>query len=477
MRTGQGAEDMGQGPGPNNTTEPGADMRAPDDPDMRAPSALDMGGSGASDMREGADMGGEPPQEDMGGGGPDPVSQDPARYPGGQLLSPVNEHVAGVMRQIRGDGSARQDTVFIKVGDSNTVNRGFLRCLDDASGATLELDGRAALQDTIAYFNMDEFGGDSSFARDSQAAEVGRSAGWALEGQPSPVAQEIAALDPRFAVVSYGTNDMQLGATYASALWPFYRNMDALLAELLDQGVIPIVTGLPPRGDRADAQAWVPSYNAVTRALAEAYQVPYIDLFAATVELPQMGLVGDGLHGNTASGGACVFTPSGLEHHFNIRNLLTLQALDVARRVVLEQQPAPDRQVQTWVGDGSPNKPFLIDALPFGHRADTAASSWRNADEYTPCGPGLDEGGAEYLYELSVSEPTSVRAMVFDRAGVDIDLHLLGADASASSCSARDDTMLEVDLEPGTHVFALDTYVRSSGGEQPGEYLFVILER
>ena len=75
------------------------------------------------------------------------------------------------------------------------------------------------------------------------------------------MSQEISAINPRFALVSYGTNDMQQGATHLSALFSFYDNYTALLDELMGQGIIPIVTGLPPRGDNATATDWARTYR------------------------------------------------------------------------------------------------------------------------------------------------------------------------------------------------------------------------
>lgn len=456
-----GEEDQGQAGDPDQgTTQPDPDMGAVDPPE-------DMGGG------EEMDMGGE--EEDMAPA----ASRVPARYPTDRLLSPINEHVADNMRAIRQRSPGFDETVFMKVGDSNTVSASMMHCFSTTSSYTVDLAGRTELQDTIDYFNMTQIGGATSFDRESLSAKIGRTASWSLDGSPSPVAQEIDVMSPRFALVSYGTNDMQMGATHYSALFPFYQSMAALLDELMGQGIIPIVTGLPPRGDSEEAMRWARIYNDVTRGMAEARQVPYIDLLRATVDLPDRGLVSDGLHGSAYSDGVqyqpCVFTEEALARGFNVRNLLTIQMLDTVRHTVLEEQPAPDLEVETWSGDGSPTDPFVITSLPFSHAADTSNSPHSNIDEYPGCGDGLNEAGAEYTYVLELDEPTSVRALVLDGAGVDIDLHLLGADGAATSCVDRNDKMIEADLPAGRHVFSLDTFVTRSGGPQPGPYLFVLL--
>lgn len=450
---------------PNNTTTPpGQDMG------MTTPPAQDMGG-GEEDM-------GMPPEGDMGGGEEDmgmttpPGPYEPARYDGGEFLSPLTPYIADRLRTIRNGNMGADDLVLMKVGDSNSVNNNMVKCF--AEPAKVNLDGRTELQATIDYFNMKLVAGAPSFARDSLATEVGRTASWAISGNPSPMAQEISAINPRFALVSYGTNDMQQGATHLSALFPFYDNYTALLDELMGQGIIPIVTGLPPRGDNATATDWAHTYNDVSRAIAEARQVPYIDLLQATEDLPSMGLVGDGLHGNAAPDGACVFTDGGLDYGFNMRNYLTIDTLDRVRRVVLESQDAPDASARTWKGTGTAQDPILIESLPFGHAGDTTMSSNDQFDSYPSCSTGQNEAGPEVIYKLEVEKTTALRVMVFDAPEVDIDVHILDGNLDPAACTQRNDKSFEVTLTTGTYYFVLDTFVSSSRGEQSGPYLFVL---
>ena len=124
------------------------------------------------------------------------------------------------------------------------------------------------------------------------------------------------------------------------------------------------------------------------------------------------------------------------------------------------------------IGDGSPSRPFVIDALPFAHVADTTMSDHRNLDLYA-CA-AQDEGGPEYLYELRLERATSLWMGVFDRGDVDIDLHVLDS-PDEEGCVERAHQSLEIDLMPGTHWLALDTFV--SGTERAGEYVLAIMER
>jgi hypothetical protein len=425
---------------------------------------------------------GTPP--DAGAGSPDagPAGDGgPARYPSDSVLSPVTEHTAAAWRTLRAAaGEDLRDDVFMKVGASGTVSTLLLYCFAGNPSYPYEVDlaGRDELRPTIDHFRAGDAAGRTSFDRASLAAEVGRGAGWATSGSPSPVEKEIAAIRPRFAFVNYGTNDMGLGTTPQSALWPFFENMSRLLDTLEGRGILSIVTGLNPRSDSEAMARWVPTYNAVTRGIAESRELPYIDLFLASSPLPNLGLVADGIHGNTyrdTAGRAqpCVFTAPGLGFNYNNRNLASLETLDLVRRVVLEGAAAPARTAG-WPGSGAPSDPFVIDTLPYTHAFDTRASLHRRFDRYPSCDSGQDESGPEVLYRLDLPRATYVRAMVFDRAGVDIDLHLLGAAATAESCVARHDRILQRRLEAGTHHFALDTYVTTT--PQAGPYLFVVVE-
>lgn len=223
-----------------------------------------------------------------GGSGPDGGAPDagvqgadggsgpslPARYPADALLSPITESVASVLRGIAGRSDLPDPQVFMKVGASGTVSSNFLRCFAGIPGSpyALDLDGRAELQPAIDHFRAGDAAGATPFDRVSLAAMSGRSAVWAISGSPSPLEQEIAAINPRIALVNYGTNDMQLGTTHRSALWPFFANFSSLLDQVMGRGIVPVVTGLNPRTDLTSARLWVPTYNALTRAMAEARQ-------------------------------------------------------------------------------------------------------------------------------------------------------------------------------------------------------------
>jgi len=395
------------------------------------------------------------------------------------VTSPVNEHVAARLAAIASQNANRKGTVFIKVGDSHTVSKNLMYCFAGPSQPSYKLDlaGHDALLPGIQHFRKGDAAGTTPFDRASLAAVVGKTASWAITGGPSPLSQEVAATNPRFALVSYGTNDMQMGVTFESALWPFHENLSKLLDQLEQGGVVPIVAGLLPRGDSQSAALWAEVYDHVTRALAEKRQVPYFSVYQATKGLPKQGLASDALHGNVyLSPGAqpCVFSSAGLDHNYNVRNLRSMQQLDVVRRTVLDGEKAPDATVPPAGGAGTKAEPIVVDGLPFTHHSSTKTSPESSIDAYPGCNSTANESGPERFYTFTVSQPTPIRAMLFDREGVDVDLHLLSGGTTGASCKARSDRIIETQLAPGTHTFVVDSFV-ASGKALSGEYTLVVM--
>jgi hypothetical protein len=400
---------------------------------------------------------------------PPPAS---ARYPSGTIASPVTAGVADAMRAIAARG-AGQDDVFIKIGASGTVSRNLLFCFagDAQPQYRLELDGRDALMPAIDFFRGGDIAGATPFDRVTLAAEVGRTARWVVTGSPSPLVQEIDAAMPRFAFVNYGTNDMGSGATYATSLGLFWDSMNELLDILDERGVVTIITGLNPRGDTAEAERWAPTFDAVTRALAEARQLPYVSLYVASSPLANQGLVADGIHGNAYSSGGtqpCVFDAAGLAFNYNNRNLASMEMLAKVRDVVVDDAAAPDvSPVPLLAGAGTEAAPFEIDALPFTHTFDTTNGE-RTRASYPECG-NQDESGPEIVYRLAMPTERPVRVVALDRDGVDVDVHVL----VDGTCVERGDRVVDRTVGAGELRIVVDTFAGSSG-EQPGTYTLVV---
>jgi hypothetical protein len=394
--------------------------------------------------------------------------------------APVTPSVLARAKAIRASDPTRKDDVFIKVGASGTVNKSFAYCFAGSAqpSYSLDLDGRGAMLPSIDFFRAGDAAGSTPFDRSTLAAKVGMSASWAIAGSPSPLDQEIQALNPRFAVVNYGTNDMGQGVTFASALFPFAENLSQILDRLESGGIIPIVTGLNPRTDSVAAGRWVPTYDALTRALAEARQLPFMSLYYSAKGLANQGMIADGIHGNAYNPGGgsqpCIFTSEGLGFNYNKRNLLTMELLQHLHAGVVLNQPATELPGAAVAGTGTATLPFVVDTLPFSHSADTSLSNERNIASYDGCAATQNESGPELHYTLSLPAPTALRIVLFDRGGVDVDVHLLSGGLGGSSCVARNDRLIQGSFPAGTHHIVVDTFTAPSG-EQSGAYTLVVL--
>jgi hypothetical protein len=432
------------------------------------PDASDAGPS----MEDAAmvEVDGGTPEPDAGmpdAGMPDAGPRGRVIYPTDRRHSPITEDLAAGLRAVRERGPDLSEDVFAKVGASATQSTSFLHCF---AGSNVELDGRDALQPTIDHFLGGDADGTTPFDRESVTAIAGWHAGRALrETDPPPIEIEVETILPGFAVVMYGTNDVGIVSdeTYG-------RNMLDLADYLLDRGVVPIFTSIMPRDDSTEADARVPLFNTIVRGIAQARGFPFVDFHRELVSLPDHGLSSDDVHPSRYPMGACVFTEQGLAYGYNIRNLITIEALDRALAAT-EGVAAPDTGVDRIAGDGSPLAPFEIAALPFTDVRDTFFSAHRNLNEYTGCAAPQDESGPELLYRLELTRPTDVHAIVVSRAGVDVDVHLLDATASEAGCIERDHQELRAALDAGVYYLALDSFT-SSDGEEAGEYLLVVQE-
>jgi len=435
-----------------------------------SPGASGSGGAGGSGGSSGSGGGGGSGGSGGSGGGSGgglPEATGPIRYPHGVRHSPLSKSVINKLKEILAAGSGRSD-VFAKVGDSNTVNTGFLNCF---AGTDVKLGAHPELDPTQIFFEKTSADGThSSFDRTTLAAKVGWSSGAPLSGNPCPIEMEITAISPGFAVVMLGTND-----TYPQGVEPFASNMLRVVDALASRGVVPLLTTIPPRGDTAEAAALVPQMNAIVRAVAQARQVPMFDLFGALAPLPDFGLISDGIHLQIfAQNGAhaCWLDDAGLVAGMNQRNLITLEALDRARRFVLEAE-APEPRPAELEGEGTWEKPFEIDSLPFVDDRDTSKSQTSIADQYA-CSTA-NEGGAEFVYRLTLDAPKNLRIRVFDDANADIDVHFMSDPGGAENCTNRADKVLDVSAGPGTYWISADTYVDATG-PLPGPYLFTVVE-
>lgn len=238
------------------------------------------------------------------------------------------------LREIHAHGLAlgNDPHVFTKVGDCNTDTSFFMAGFDRGD---YDLGPYDELEPSIAYFA-------GSFEHVSLAGQVGFNAMsmldpmWANPAQcePSegegPLACEYRRERPSVAVMMFGPNDL-INLTeeqYAEAL----RDIIALS---LDQGVIPVLSTFTWHRD----QMWYKALrlNAITVEIADEYNLPLINFWRAAQDLPNLGLVTDYTHLTSDGGPLFGIRFNGEETYsgYALRNLVTLQTLDMLRREVL----------------------------------------------------------------------------------------------------------------------------------------------
>ena len=383
----------------------------------------------------------------LAGAGPPPT-----RYPPDALLSPLTPAVTAHLRAIAARQPRRED-VFAKVGCSITASPRFMRCLaeDEADLGPFE-----RLWPALVHFGGGDAAGTDPFRRVSKAAWPGWSVANVLAGgDHSPLEAELSALDPRFALVMFGTNDIERGdvADFGRRLW-------RLVDRLTDGGVIPILSTIPPRADRPLVGAEVARYNGVIRGLAQGRRVPLIDLNRALRFLSGAGLTRDGVHLDTFRRekqlAACDFTEAALKHGYNTRNLLNLAALEGLRRVVVEGADAPAPPSPAPTGRGDFPQPVPIGALALAALGAVRAGK---------------DGRARRVYRLELDRPTHLEAFVVDRPALGARLALLADLESGPKWLVEDQPRIEASLGSGAWLIVVDG--EPQGGEAPGEYLLV----
>lgn len=402
---------------------------------------------------------------------PPDAAELPPRYVEGRVHSPITGAVARNIEAINLRGPTLKDNVFAKFGDSitgdpNEPNHPFLTCF---AGSNVDLGGRDDLMATLENFKNMEAAGTSSYQRLSKASGIGWSADAVFLGSPTRLEQEVMGISPRYAVVMFGSNDVE-----ARSFYDFGRNLLDIVDQLASFGVVPLMSTIPPNDQNVTLQARVPRYNAIVRGIAQGRLLPLMDFNMEMLKLPSHGLGGDKLHPNTFSGGACKLTDQGLMFGYNTRNLLALQALDRARSMIEGDPPLDPEGMPAVTGAGSYDDPFIIAGLPFSSLQDTSRSQNDRIDTYSGCMATQNESGSEYVYKLVLDSPVTVRAMVIERSGVDVDVHLMKG-LTAADCVQRNNREIVAQLAAGTHYFILDTFVPTAGQPAAGEYLFVLM--
>jgi hypothetical protein len=418
-----------------------------------------------------------------------------ALYTADRTQSPLTEELAARLRAVVRNGGHNQ-RVFMKVGDSISANAEFMGCfayanfLEDyqppqpyAWDNYISLDASSGLKATIPFFKDVAIDGTSSFNRVSIAARVGQDAAWALAGVPnSPVDQEAAVTQAAYAVVMYGSNDIiccgDVGTPVDQKVLPYYSNLLALVDHLLDLGIVPVLTTMPPRTDDPGYPLIVPVFTAAARAIAQGRRIPLIDWNREMLALgpaSSFGLLADGVHPTSAGYNAtCHLAPSDLLMGMNLRNRATLEALDRLRQVVTGGAASLDTVVPRQAGTGTAQDPLLVGTLPFTDLRNTADAPSQAWSSYAGCADADPTPGKEIVYLLRVTAPTRLRAFLLHQPVHGTRLFLLGSSETNTGCLASSLGMIATTLPPGTYRLVVDTlaeYARTGS-----EYALAVVE-
>lgn len=377
-----------------------------------------------------------PPQE-----APRPAS---LTYPVGQRHSPIDTAIAARLQSIIA-GSPR---VFAKVGDSITVDTYFSTCFD---GESIDLAGRADLADARSYFAAGNAGGSSPFSRASYAAIRGVTTQGIVTGAPSPLTRELSGIDPQFALIMLGTNDTRAGRAYDA----FGADLWAIVDQTIASGAIPILSTLPPNNADSGADSRVPKANAIIRAIAQGRQVPLVDYHRELLPLPSRGISSDGIHPSVSPSGACQLNSSGLQYGYNVRNLVSLEALSRARTAAAGT--ALDSALSRPSGNGKATDPYVVTSsfVDFND----ARNRTNDTSSYS-CNGRPQEGG-EVVYRIDLAAPATLDALVVDRGSADVDVHIL----QGSSCAAGGDQQASANVSAGSVYIVVDAPDAGSAGE------------
>lgn len=335
-----------------------------------------------------------------------------AIYAFDRLHSPIDTALA---KRLQALATGHRANVFAKIGDSITDAYEFLYCFDGGP----DLASYSTLAATVAFFDAGNAAGGSPFARDSFAAIGGSTAADALAGSPSRIDRELSAIDPQLALVMFGANDVAAEVSvdaFGTTLW-------TMVESLVARGVVPIPSTFPPNNRDAVADRRIEIYNLVVRAIAQGQRVPLVDYHRALLALPQRGLSQDGIHPSVAPSGACDLRPSALAYGYNLRNLLTLEALARVRAALAD---APADALALRSGRGTRAEPFLA-TLPLADQ-----TTLQDATPTALC--GVPTTRATTTYRLDLATPALVEVQVVDRDATDVDVYL----ADATRCESGD---------------------------------------
>lgn len=244
----------------------------------------------------------------------------PTLGPGEWKTFPVVPTLSPAMLEVykQGQEKGRDPHVISVVGDCESSTDWFLK--DFARGKQYyRLGPYKDLQETIDYFNPSlgyfSFAAIRGATASTVLATLWRDPKYCEPGE-TPLSCEFRVHNPGFALIALGTNDIHHREE-------FEPKMRDIVEYSLEQGIIPILV------TKADNLEGDESINEVITRIANDYQVPLWNFWAAVQPLPFHGLQTDNAHLTIAPN--FFDDPVNLDYAWPVRNLTALQVLESMR--------------------------------------------------------------------------------------------------------------------------------------------------
>lgn len=224
--------------------------------------------------------------------------------------------------------------VFSKVGDCMTATYEYFLGPFGEGNYTLgeeyeELEGVINYFDTPARaegfeensFNNPGLATASGFNTASVLDSIWADPNW-CEANESPLGCEYRLSQPIFSMIMFGTNDVMF---FEADVFDYY--MRTIILETINNGIVPILYTIPTRPEFPEKTY---QFNQVIIKLAEDYDLPLVNLWAAIQDLPFEGVDQlEPIHLSIPEDEQTGDFTSNLEYGYTVRNLITLQALDI----------------------------------------------------------------------------------------------------------------------------------------------------
>ena len=392
----------------------------------------------------------------------------PVVYPVDRVHSPISADMLTDLLQYTDINGIIQNDVFMKAGNSKLVSTRALSCFD---GGDVNLGTYTNLQSTLDHFLAGNASGNSPFERISLATQVGRTAAWLVGGDPSPMEDEFTTIWPRVTLITFGEDDMAF-----PDLDHFANALLYAVDYALQRGSIPVIFSPVPCAGCPGGLEKSQQYRLLARSVAQYKQTPFVDLYLALDPLPNNGLGFDDIHMNTYNPGnmtPCFLTSQGLVFGYNTFNLLALQVLDRLRKILLQNEPAPDDDVELRIGSGSVAEPVVVSQFPFNDGNNLVSDGPDEVTDFDACGFPDSTAGHEIVYRLDLNSPGSLRVDLVSIDDAALAVWLFQGGTSGENCIDGMHKLLEAEVAAGTWYLVVEAFVDEEE-TLDGEYLILI---